>query len=98
MTTGFTDEGGGGPTDPNLARTRRSDGDRLPLSPRILTLKVVRAKLRPEPARETIAALQGLCATTSSSGQKASPRVKSELGPLMTLGGVAAAGMRGRAL
>jgi hypothetical protein len=25
------------------------DGDRFPLSPRILTLKAIRAKLRPEP-------------------------------------------------
>jgi hypothetical protein len=28
------------------------EGDRYPLSPRILTLKAIRAKLRPEPARE----------------------------------------------
>jgi hypothetical protein len=28
------------------------DSDRFPLSPRILTLKAIRAKLRPEPARE----------------------------------------------
>ena len=29
------------------------DGDRFPLSPRILTLKAIRAKLRPEPVRES---------------------------------------------
>jgi hypothetical protein len=28
------------------------DGDRFPLSPRIQTLKVIRAKIRPEPKRE----------------------------------------------
>ena len=28
------------------------DGDRFPLSPRIPTLKAIRAKLRPEPVRE----------------------------------------------
>ena len=28
------------------------DDDRFPLSPRILTLKAIRAKLRPEPVRE----------------------------------------------
>jgi hypothetical protein len=28
------------------------DSDRFPLSPRIQTLKAIRAKLRPEPARE----------------------------------------------
>jgi hypothetical protein len=28
------------------------DNGRFPLSPRILTLKAIRAKLRPEPARE----------------------------------------------
>jgi len=28
------------------------DSDRYPLSPRILTLKAIRAKLRPEPPRE----------------------------------------------
>ena len=28
------------------------DGDRFPLSPRIRTLKAIRAKIRPEPVRE----------------------------------------------
>jgi hypothetical protein len=30
------------------------DGDRFPLSPRILTLKAIRAKIRPEPVREPL--------------------------------------------
>jgi hypothetical protein len=30
------------------------DGARFPLSPRILTLKAIRAKLRPEPVREPL--------------------------------------------
>jgi hypothetical protein len=30
------------------------DGDRFPLSPRILTLKPIRPKLRPEPPREPL--------------------------------------------
>jgi hypothetical protein len=30
------------------------DGDRFPLSPRILTLKAIRPKIRPEPAREPL--------------------------------------------
>jgi hypothetical protein len=30
------------------------DSDRFPLSPRILTLKAIRAKLRPEPVREPL--------------------------------------------
>ena len=30
------------------------DSDRFPLSPRILTLKAIRAKLWPEPAREPL--------------------------------------------
>jgi hypothetical protein len=30
------------------------DGDRFPFSPRILTLKAIRAKLRPEPTREPL--------------------------------------------
>ena len=32
--------------------------DRYPLSPRVLTLKTVLAKLRPEPAREPLAPLK----------------------------------------
>jgi hypothetical protein len=30
------------------------DGDRFPLSPRVLTLKAIRAKIRPEPIREPL--------------------------------------------
>jgi hypothetical protein len=30
------------------------EGDRYPLSPRILTLKTIRAKLRPDPPREPL--------------------------------------------
>jgi hypothetical protein len=39
-----------------LARllTNRIDADRYPLSPRIQTLKGILAKLRPEPARESL--------------------------------------------
>jgi hypothetical protein len=34
------------------------DGDRYPLSPRILTLKAILGKIRPEPARKPLPPLQ----------------------------------------
>jgi hypothetical protein len=34
------------------------DGDRYPLSPRILTLKAILAKIRPEPERKPLPPLQ----------------------------------------
>jgi len=81
-----------------LARTPRSDGDRFPLSPLHSDFEGDPREAQTGARPRAIAAPQGLCATASSGGQKASPRVKSKPGPLMTLGGVAAAGMRGRAL
>jgi len=36
------------------ALDRVIEDDRYPLSPRILALKAIRAKLRPEPTRETL--------------------------------------------
>jgi hypothetical protein len=38
----------------SLAGSLFIEGDRYPLSPRILTLKAIRAKLRPEPVREPL--------------------------------------------
>ena len=50
-------------TDPEadaLARLLRNaiDGDRYPLSSRVLTLKAILAKLRPEPPREPLPPLK----------------------------------------
>ena len=68
--------------------------DRYPLSPRILTLKRILAKLDPQPVHEPLPPPKGVCATARNNGQEATPRVKSEPGPPMTLGAAAAAGVR----
>ena len=87
MTTVSRTKGRGGPTDPDLARTPRSDGDRIPLSLLHSDFEGDPREAQTGARPRAIAAPQGLCATASSSSQKASPRVKSELSPLMTLGG-----------
>jgi hypothetical protein len=48
------------------------DGDRFPLSPRIMTLKAIRAKLRPEPAREPLPPLQK---ATSIGARQSAPNI-----------------------
>ena len=51
-----------------LARllSRTTDNDRYPLSPRVQTLKGILAKIRPELAREALAAAESLSATANN--------------------------------
>jgi hypothetical protein len=61
------------------------DGDRYFLSPRITTLKAIRAKLRPEPVREPPPPIKHHAPSRSTRRPEATPRMKPKLGPPMTL-------------
>jgi hypothetical protein len=68
------------------------NGHRYPLSPRFQILKAIRAKIRPEPTRESLPITKKYEAP--SKGRCPETRLSSYSGPPATLGSTAAAHMR----